>query len=107
MNPFSANFCPTEIFAATSSAGDRITGIGQTVPLASRISRQTRSKSFCPMNPLSGENAPMAIISRSNASRGDKTTDGKFTASAVGATTRLTSDPPCGAMSDIENLLEN
>ena len=66
---------PVLIVAATSSAGANVTGMGHTVPLTSRISLHTDVKSALPMKPVSGENAPMAIISKSNCSRGERVTD--------------------------------
>src|SRR5207249_11574790 len=89
-----------------------MTGIGQTVPglppgAANRMSVQTRLKSASPIKPVRGENAPMAIISRSNASRGERAIVGRDLASAEvalaasGLRIRLTRLPPWGATRDI------
>jgi len=55
-------------FAATSSGGQSVTGMGQRCHWPGDILAD-RGEIFLAMKPTSGENAPMAIISRSNASR--------------------------------------
>ena len=100
MESRSAMSVPTE--SPASAGTGSVIGIGKSVPSARRISETTPRKSASPMNCLSGENAPVASISRSQTARGEIWSDGRVLAYARASarssfgTIRSTSSPPYG-----------
>ena len=102
MGACSATRSPT--FGASFASTESRIGMGQMSPEASFMLLQTDSKSFLPMMPVSGLNAPMPIISRSHdcfAERSIRLSDSAslFRLDALSAEAiRLMSVPPWGGI---------